>query len=53
MNGLGKSDESIVSKKPANEVLPLWARAEEQVERGDSAKRNMGLDSTSRTQRRN
>jgi hypothetical protein len=37
MYSLGKSDQSIASKKPANEVLPLWARAEEQVERRDSA----------------
>ena len=53
MNGLGKSDESIVSKKPANEVLPLWVWTEEQVERRDSAKGNLDQDSTSRTQCRN
>ena len=53
MNGLGKSDESIVSKKPANEVLPLRVWTEEQVERRDSAKGNLDQDSTSRTQCRN
>jgi hypothetical protein len=41
MHGLGKSDESIVSKKPANEVLPLKAWTKEQVERRDSAKGNL------------
>ena len=53
MNGLGKSDESVVSKKPANEDLPLWAWAKEQAERRDSTKRNPGEDGTSRTQCRN
>jgi RNA-directed DNA polymerase len=53
MNGLGKSDESVVSKKPANEDLPLWAWTKEQAERRDSAKRNLDQDSTSRTQCRN
>jgi len=50
MNGPGKSDESVVSKKPANEVLPLWAWAEEQVEKRDSAKGNLDQGGTSRTQ---
>lgn len=36
--------------KPANEDLPLWAWAEEQAERRDSAKRNPEQDGTSRTQ---
>ena len=53
MNGLGKSDESVVSKKPANEDLPLWAWAKEQAERRDSTKRNPDQDGTSRTQCRN
>ena len=52
MNGQGKSDAPIVSKKPANEVLPLWAWAEEQVERRGAAKGNSDQNSTSRTQRR-
>jgi hypothetical protein len=53
MHGLGKSDESVVSKKPANEDLPLWVWAKEQAERRDSTKRNPDQDGTSRTQRRN
>ena len=52
-NGLGKSDESIVSMKPANEDLPRWAWAKEQAERRDSTKRNPDQDGTPRTQRRN
>ena len=51
-NGPGKSDESVVSKKPANEDLPLWTWAEEQAEKRDSAKRNLDQDGTSRTQSR-
>jgi RNA-directed DNA polymerase len=50
--GPGKSDESVVSKKPANEDLPLWAWAKEQAEKRDSAKRNLDQDGTSRTQSR-
>jgi hypothetical protein len=53
INGLGKSDEFIVSKKPANEILPMRAWIEEQVERRDSAKGNLDQDSTSRTLCRN
>lgn len=52
MHASGKSDESIVSKNPANETLPLWAWAKEQAQKRDSAKRNPQEDGTSRTQSR-
>jgi group II intron reverse transcriptase/maturase len=52
MNDPGKSDESVVSKKPANDALPLWAWAEEQAEKRDSAKRNPDQVGTPRTQGR-
>jgi len=52
-NGHGKSDESVVSKKPANEDLPLWEWSKEQAEKRDSAKRNLDQDNTPRTQSRN
>jgi group II intron reverse transcriptase/maturase len=52
VDGQGKSDESVVSEKPANEDLPLWAWAKEQAEKRDSAKGNPDPDNTSRTLRR-
>jgi len=51
-NGQGKSDEPVVSKKPANEDLPLWAWAKEQAEKRGSAKGNPDQSGTSRTQSR-
>lgn len=52
MNDQGKSDEPVVSEKPVNEDLPLWALFKEQAERRGSAKRNSNQDSTSRAQHR-
>jgi hypothetical protein len=52
MIGPWKSDESVVSEKPANEDLPLWAWAKEQAEKRDSAKRNPDQNGTPRTQSR-
>lgn len=50
MDGPGKSDGSIVSEKPVNEALPLWAWAEEQAEKRDPTKGNSDQHNTSQTQ---
>jgi hypothetical protein len=55
MSGCGESDESIVSKRPANRIQKtdrVFPEAE-LAERRDSIKRNMGQPGTSRTQSRN
>ena len=49
MNGVEESDSSIVPRKPTNKARQLAA---EPVEGSDGTKRNAGLPSTSRTQRR-
>jgi RNA-directed DNA polymerase len=55
MRGHGESDESVVSKKPANRIQTSpWDFPEvELVEKRDSIKRNAGQLGTSRTQSRN
>jgi RNA-directed DNA polymerase len=52
MNGCGKSDGFVVPKNPANEVLPLWAWAEERGEGRNPAKSNPEQQNASRTQSR-
>jgi RNA-directed DNA polymerase len=53
--GYGESDESVVSKKPANRIQKTqWGFSEaELAEKRDSIKRNAGQLGTSRTQSRN
>lgn len=50
MNEPRKSDGSVVSKKLANDVLPLWAWAQERAERRDPAKENTPQQNTPQTQ---
>ena len=54
MSGRGESDESVVSKKPANRIQKSqWDFPEaELVEKRDSIKRNTGQPGTSRTRSR-
>jgi hypothetical protein len=54
MSGRGESDESVVSKKPANRIQKSqWDFPEaELVEKRDSIKRNTCQPGTSRTQSR-
>jgi hypothetical protein len=51
MNGYGESDESVVSKKPANRIQKSqWVFPEaELAEKRDSIKRNADQPGTSRT----
>jgi RNA-directed DNA polymerase len=52
VDGCGKSDGFVVPRNPANEVLPLWAWAEERGEGRNPAKSNPDQQNASRTQSR-